>query len=254
MMSLPRAALVALLTSLSPASSALAQSGWEEDDAPIPYSDEVEEEEESSRRERPRRSDPSAEFREEVDWETEERERSLARLDDPFIGVGGNVLVGAVLLDSARGEFAEGSTGVGLRFNWEFGRLIAQEPWDEALFADLTWTWARLRQGTERVFGESHYHFFTVAPAYELHVDRAKAYGFYGQLGGGMAYQSAGITSDEQETTIAGIKPLFQYGVGFRARPAVGEGFRLTFRAELTRFRRSYMNDTLLAVSAGASF
>ncbi len=238
---------------------ASAQSGRWDDDAPIPYSDEEEVDEgpprdASGRRQLPGRSDPSADFREEADWEEQERELRLARLDDPFLGIGGSVLGGGLLLSSARGELAEPNAGFGARVTWEYGRLIAREPWDEALFADLTWIYGRSRDGTERVFNVGQYHYFSLAPAYELHVDRARTYGFYGQLGGGFGYQHAALSSDGQVTTIAGIKPVFQYGVGFRARPQLAEGVRLVLRAELTRFRRGYMNDTLIAASVGAGF
>ena len=178
-----------------------------------------------------------------------------AEIDDfALAAIALNAAANAVALDSARGEFAEARPGFGLRVNWEFGRLFALDPFSDALFADLTWLYGRLQDGTERVFGVSRYHYFSLAPAWEVHVDRARAYGFYAQLGGGLGYQHALINSDGQETSIAGIKPLFQYGVGFRARPQIGDGLRLVFRAELTRFRRGYMNDTLIAASVGAGF
>jgi hypothetical protein len=241
------------------ASSALGQSRWE-DDAPIPYSDDPEAEDTRPRdrtgaRKLPGRSDATADLREESDWEQEERAQRLSGIDDPHLGVGAEVTSGALLLSSSQGELVAPAFALGARVNWEVGRLLPSPPWNESLFVDLAWTFGRQSEGTERIFGRSHYHYFTVAPAYQFSVDQKRQYGFYLQAGGGLAYQFAGITSDGQETTIAGLKPLFQYGVGFRGGPELSPGgVRLSFRAEVTRFRRGYLNDTLLAASVGAAF
>jgi hypothetical protein len=93
-----------------------------------------------------------------------------------------------------------------------------------------------------------------IPPGQRQEPSAGREYGFYLQVGGGLAYQFARITADG-ETTIAGVKPLFQYGAGFRGGPELSlGGVRLSLRAEATRFRRGYLNDTLLAASVGAAF
>lgn len=243
-----------LLAMLMAALPAFAQ---EDDDAPIPYPDEEQEAPRDDRgmRELPGWSEPSAPDLREEDEAEAEGEVDYARLDDPNLGIGAELVGGALLLDSSRGQLVETRFAWGVRLNWEFGRLTTDDALREALFADVTWAYGAMRDGTQRIFVDSHYHFFTVAPAYELHIGGGKDYGFYGQLGGGMAYQFSGLHHDGQETTIAGVKPVFQYGAGFRGRPRVGEGnTRIAFRFEVTRFRRGYMDDTLIAGSVGASF
>ena len=56
---------------------------------------------------------------------------------------------------------------------------------------------------------------------------------------------------------VSGLRPLLQYGIGLRGRPLIGgddSRLRLTFRVELMRFRRSYLNDTFLGGSLGLAY
>lgn len=252
---MPRTTLLAALLLLTlHATVATAQ----DDDAPIPYPDEEDTRPTSEQglRELPQMSDPSAEFREEAEWEEDESELRLARYDDPNLGLGGELLAGVLLVEASRGSLVDPAFAWGLRFNWEFGRLLAQAPWDEALFADVTWAYGAMRGGTQRVYNDTHYHYFTIAPAYELHVGGGVDYAFYGQLGAGMAYQYSFLHVDGADHTIGSIKPVLQYGVGFRGRPKLmADGnLRLAFRLELTRLRRSYMDDTLIGLTLGTAF
>jgi hypothetical protein len=178
--------------------------------------------------------------------------QKLYRSDDPNTGVAGELLLGALLLDSSRGAFADASLGVGLRFTWEFGRLIDNERLHEALWGDVRWTYGRLQEGTSFVSGRTNIHFFTVAPAYELKL--ARALGVYAQVGAGAALQLTSLTLGEQVTEVNGLKPVLQYGVGLRARPRLSDAVSLALRLELVRFRRGYMDDTFLGGSIGTAF
>jgi hypothetical protein len=248
-----RGASLLLVGVLLAGADAFAQS-----DEPIPYPDDPPPTHDQGLRALPRHSqeveDPD-DLRRHVDWEDEEPP-SLARLDDPNIGAGGELVGGALMVDRADASAWAPRFAWGARFNWEFGRLISDELLHEALFTDVTWIWGSIREGTERIFTEAQYHYVTVAPAFEVHLDKAKAWGFYGQVGFGVAYQLSALTHDGSQTLIAGLKPAVQYGVGFRGRPLLSvDGLtRLSVRVELTRFRRAYMDDTLIAAGLGASF
>jgi hypothetical protein len=249
-----RALLFALSAALLLASpSALARGN--DDDAPIPYPDD-EKDDENERRKLPRRSDETPNIREESDYEQGERDETLAGYDDPNYGLGAELLSGLLLLDSSRGALVETRFAWGLRFTWEFGRVLPQETLRDALFADVTWAYAAIKDGTRDLFAESNYHYFTVAPAYGFPLGKKSAFAFYGQVGFGLGYQFSAIHIKEVETQIAGTKPLFQYGIGIRGRPALvaNESVRISFRFELTRFRRGYMDDTFLGGSVGATF
>ncbi|MDY7229387.1 hypothetical protein [Hyalangium rubrum] len=241
-----------LLGALALSTPALAQD--EDEDAPLAYPDE--EEEEDAPRKLPRRSsDPTADFDRMAD--EEEAEGDFERMygsDDPNKGLAGELILGTMLLDSSRGRFADPAFGLGLRFTWEFGRILDAEPLREALWLDVRWTMAGRSEGTELVVGSTRIHYFAVAPAYEFTFGPEKTYGIFGQLGAGMAYQSTSITVNEEATPIKGTKPLIQYGVGFRGRPRLSERMALTFRVELMRFRRGYMDDTFVGASAGTAF
>lgn len=238
-----------LLGGLLLATPALAQ---DEDDSPYSYSDdETEQEEEAPRRSR--YSDPGDELKDIAEQEGDEKSfRKMYRTDDPNTGIAAELLAGALLLDSSRGASAESGLGLGLRFTWEFGRLIDNETLHEALWGDVRWTYGSYQAGTTLVSGKTNIHFFTVAPAYELKL--TSAFGVYGQVGFGAAYEATSLKVGEAETVVNGMKPVLQYGVGLRGRPRLSDSVSLALRLELTRFRRGYMDDTFIGGSIGTAF
>ena len=248
-------AAAALVWAAAPAGGALAAGS--EDDEAIPYDDEDTPPGPTYRpRERPRRSEPTRIAPEETDVEKEDRERSLAELDDPNTGIAGELVSGAMLLDSSRGALVEGRFMWGLRFTWEVGRALPGTFFREALFADVSWSYVGMRDGTALVYGDSNYHYFTVAPAWGFQLWRDSDYSVFFQAGGGLAYQFSALHNGNTELTVAGVKPLIQYGVGLRGRPLVIEdlNLRVSFRVEVTRFRRQYMDDTFLGGSVGVAY
>lgn len=244
--------LALLLGALALSTPALAQYE-EDDDAPLAYPDDEEEELEDTPRRLPRRSDPTADYDRMQDEAEEEFER-LAGDDDPNKGFAAEVLLGAMLLESSQGRFADPTLGLGLRFTWEYGRILNNEPLRETLWADVRWMMAAHSAGTELIHGSSRNHYFSVAPAYEYVFGESKAFGVFGQLGGGFAFQSTSLTIGGEVTAVKGLKPLIQYGLGFRGRPRLSDTMSLAFRVELMRFRRGYMDDTFLGGSIGTAF
>lgn len=238
-----------LLGGLLLASPALAQ----EEDSPYRYSDdETDSYEEEQPRRRSRYADPGDEFREIAEQEGDEPTfKKMYRLDDPNTGIAGEFLAGALLLDNPAGA-AKVGLGLGLRFTWEFGRLLDNSTLHEALWGDVRWTYGNLQDGTTLVHGKSNIHFFTVAPAYELKL--ARYFGVFAQVGIGAAFQATSLTVGEQETVVNGMKPVLQYGVGLRARPRLSDALSLSIRLEAMRFRRGYMDDTFLGGSIGTAF
>ncbi|XXF80582.1 hypothetical protein P2318_12780 [Myxococcaceae bacterium GXIMD 01537] len=239
-----------LLGGLVLATPALAQ----DDDAPYAYPDEASSDrDEDDAPRRSRYADPGDEFREAAEHGDEaEGFQRMYRRDDTNTGIAAEVLGGALLLDSSRGAAADTTLGFGLRLTWEFGRLLDSERLREALWADARWTYGSLSDGTELIAGKTNIHFFTLAPAYELKL--AGTFGVYAQLGLGAALQTTSLTIGQQETVVNGLKPVFQYGVGLRARPRLSEKMSLAVRLEVTRFRRGYMDDTFIGASVGPAF
>ncbi|NTX01544.1 hypothetical protein HUA74_20660 [Myxococcus sp. CA051A] len=224
------------------------------EDEPGPSQEQIEEEEAAERRRR--NVDQADEFRNASEQEGEEGDfKELAGLDDPNLGVGVELLAGALLLESPRGRFADTVLGLGVRTTWEFGRTFDLEPFRENLWADLRWTYGNSSDGTDFIRGSTSQHYFTIAPAYEFKFGKSD-FGFFGQVGGGVAYQTTSITVDANETKVNGLKPLLQYGVGLRGRPRLSSSsnFRLSFRLEAMGYRRGYMNDFFLGGSVGATF
>lgn len=178
----------------------------------------------------------------------------LARVDDPHAGFAFEALVGLLLADSAAAGGPQGRFSGGLRGTWEFGRAIALDPFREALLLDLSWWASGAREGTEAVFSREALHLFTVAPAWNFRLSPQAPWSFYLQAGAGLAWQLADVTASGLTTEVSGVRPVLQYGLGLRARPQIDERLSLTFRLELTRFRRGYLDDTWIGVSGGLAF
>lgn len=227
----------------------------QDEDEAIPYPDD--EETQDDRRPLPRRSEETYTPREETEEELDEREEPLAGVDDPNLGLAGEFVGGLLFADASSGAFPTPRFAWGLRFTWEAGRTLGAEQLKESLFADLNWLYGANRTGTPLVFGDTHLHYFTIAPAYAFPLfGPNKMFALFLQGGAGVAYHATSITIDDVRTELNGIKPVFQYGLGLRGAPTVNEELplRISFRLELTRFRRGYNDDTFAGGSVGVDF
>ncbi|MCP3145170.1 hypothetical protein [Pyxidicoccus xibeiensis] len=242
-----------LLGGLILSTPALAQ---DEDEDPYATPDEESSRSSDDDYNRPEPVDQTDEFREVSEQEGEDGDfQRMSGLDDPNLGVAVELIAGALLVDSSRGEFSDNLLGLGVRATWEFGRILDNEALREALWADLRWTYGGLSDGTAFISGDTSLHYFTIAPAYELKLGKSD-FGFFAQAGGGLAYQATSITVDADVTKVNGLKPVLQGGVGFRGRPRLTSSgnLRLAFRVEALAFRRGYMNDFFLGGSLGTAF
>ena len=246
--------MIRTLLAVSLAAS-MAAYGQSDDDAPIPYGDgdEASGDTVTPRKAKKKRS-RRTEIREE-DEEEKEGEESMANIDDPNIGIGGSIIMGVAFLDSAK-YGVDPRYYFGLRFTWEFGRLIPDEYVREMFFMDVMWTYAATKEGTAQVNVDTHLHNFTVAPAFALPFGSKSPIAAYAQVGLGFDYSQSVTKIDTQTTTLGGTKFLFQYGLGLRGRPAVSADgtIRIEFRIELTRFVRGYLHDMYLGGGLGMIF
>lgn len=228
-----------------------------DDDEVIPYDDGASSDDSDTVKPRKKKKRRVEDVREEDD-EEREGEESLANVDDPNVGLGGDFLSGVALLDSSKFGL-DPRYYFGVRFTWEWGRLIPDEYVREMFFADVMWTYAASKDGTNQVNVDTHLHDFTVAPAFNLRFGQSFM-SFYAQLGLGFDYSYSVTQIKNADTTsnitLGGTKFLFQYGVGLRGRPAiVGDGsVRIQFRIELMRFIRGYMHDMYLGAGLGMIF
>lgn len=240
------------------------------DEGAIPYSDEVKQDE-RNRRELSKSSEGSSTLREETEVESIEREESLAAIDDPSIGLSGELILGVLLLDSSRGAGFEPKAMSGLRFTWEWSRtFFSDELFRELAFVDVSWSHAASTDGTQEINATSNYHYFSLAPAFAFPFGANSPVSVYAQLGIGFVFNPSVLEINKARTTVAGNKLLIQYGGGLRFRPLVltwerdGDrnanyaeavnGMRLSFRIEFTRFRRGYIDDTFVGGSLGLTF
>lgn len=250
--------LVGLLSATSAfAAKKKGRSKAEVDDAPIPFSDQEQQAEEDERRELPERSEATRERPVETQVEEEERLQNLTHTDDPTIGLSAELVLGLMLLDASRGG-VDPRFLWGVRGTWEWSRrLLTDELVREMFFVDFQWTITGAKEGTTQVFGVTTNHAFTAAPAIGYPLFGVKTpFVPYVQLGAGVAWQNTSLVVGTQETQIGGTKFLFQYGLGIRGRPVLfGDGqIKVSFRVELTRYRRGYVDDTFLGGSLGVTF
>ncbi len=245
------AAVALALLLLAPAARA-----QEDGEAPIPYSDEDKGASRPSSARPKAQRDHADDLRDAAEAEEEQDAPRLAGLDDPNVGLSLEAVAGLMLVGDSRGAGPAGRPAWGLRATWEFGRLSANETLHEALFADITWTYTGQREGTTTLFADDNAHRFSIAPAFAFPLRHGSTLSFFLQAGAGLAYQSSVLHINQAETRVTGVKPLFEYGVGFRVRPTlVPEGsLRLAFRFGLTRYRRGYIDDTFLGGSLGVLF
>jgi hypothetical protein len=228
-----------------------------DEDAPYAYPDENSK---SSRPGIPSPEDTEREFRRAASGEEDEPGKDFkhrAGEDDPNTGIAFEALGGVMLLGSPRGQLlGDPAPAVGARFTWEYGRLLNVEPLREALWFDVRYTYVGLHEGTTLVVGDAFRHYMSIAPAYELTFGEGSDYGVYGQLGGGIVYELSRLEVGGKPTSVEGIKPLIQYGVGVRGRTKLSadSNLRLAWRLELMRFRRGYQDDTYAGLSAGVAF
>lgn len=246
-----RSLKVALLAMALTTTTAWAQKSGSDD--PLPYDDD-DAQQPSKPKKSPRRAERIRE--EDEDEASHEQAETLTHLDDPNIGLGLDLLAGAMLLEPSKGSFADPRFGFGVRFTWEFGRLIPDEKLRELFFVDASWRWAQTQDGTTGLNVTASQHYFTAAPAAGLLLGEKSIFLAYAQVGIGVNADFESIKINQAETQVVGAKFLFQYGVGLRARPAITNdgSVRLTFRVELTRLLRGYMTDTWLGGSVGVVF
>ncbi len=230
-----------------------------EEDTPYAYPDEEKPEQtRRSRRRRAQQEEDTAEDFRRVSEEGDEKDfERLARMDDPNTGIAFEVLGGAMLLSSPRGQFlGDFLPAVGGRFTWEYGRLLNVEALREALWFDVRYTYAGVRDGTALIVGDTRVHYASIAPAYELTFGESSDYGIYAQVGGGIVYEHTTLEVGGKQTPVDDIRSLIQYGVGLRGRTQVSSAsnVRLAWRVELMRFRRGYLDDTFVGASLGTAF
>ncbi|MBL8952761.1 MAG: hypothetical protein JNK82_18415 [Myxococcaceae bacterium] len=241
------------------------------EDAPLPYDDQGDDDDDR-RRDLPRRSEGDRERGlEETEVERQDREISLAGEDDPNIGISAEVILGANLLDSSRAQGVEPMFMGGIRITWEWSRtLLSDEFWREIFFADVSWFGSTARGpggfgGTTDIFNSVNYHHFTLAQAFAYPLGRTPL-SVYAQGGIGFSYQQSNIYIQGADPVgISAVRFLLQYGLGIRVRIHLvsEEVFRqqgyvgipcISFRIEVTRFRRAYMDDTFIGASLGITF
>lgn len=242
------------------------------DEGAIPYSND-ESEDERNRRELPKNSDASGNVREETEIESQEREESLAAIDDPSIGLSAELIFGVVLLDASRGSSSTFDTRgmAGVRFTWEWSRaLFSDELYRELFFVDVDWRHAATSEGTALINATSNYHYLSLAPAIAVPFGSKSPVSFFAQLGLGVSINPSVVVINQKDNPITSTKFLLQYGLGLRFRPLVitwgrkakansdfegaADGMRVSFRIEVTRFRRGYIDDTFLGSSLGVTF
>lgn len=205
----------------------------------------------------PAQSDPTYVPPEEYPYEKEDRGERLSGIDDPGVGLFAEFIGAAMFVEAARGSLVDARFGFGGRLTWDWGRILPNETLRQALFADIQYLYTSWSEGTSAVFADTRFHYLTIAPAYTFPFGEGSPYGFYLQVGAGIALSGSTLSIDGERYSHGGLQPLLQYGLGIRGKPRLGgveNLLRLTFRIELTRYRRGYADDTYLGGAVGVGF
>jgi len=214
------------------------------------------------------RGDDSSELRDEADHgkphkrartaeeelaEPAKDEESLAKVDEPGHGLSFEVLVGPMFLhDSAAGVTTRFSFG--LDFTWQFGRLIFSPEWEflhNNFALDVSWFYSSQAAGTQEVAVGAQYHFLSLAFMFGFPVS---SFFFYGKIGPALTVMPVSYSVDGVQTSFSGVKGGLIYGGGAHMNLYLGDYVGVAASLEVLRFRRQYLDDTLLTLGVGLSF
>ena len=194
---------------------------------------------------------------EETEDEAKRRQRSLASVDDPNVGLSAEFVSGVALVEASRGG-VDARYQLGVRATWEWGRLLSHEVAREVLFFDVNWLYFSVKEGTASVSTATVFHHLTGTPGFALPVfGLTVPVAFFVALGPGFHSQTSTLQAlTAAPTTVSASRFVFQYGGGLRFRLPLTESkrVRLSFRLEFTRFHRSYMSDSFIGGSLGLTF
>jgi hypothetical protein len=190
------------------------------------------------------------------DYPNAKEEDRLSGIDDPGAGLSIEIFAAALFVEAARGSLVDARFGYGARLTWDIGRIFPEGALRQALFIDLQYLGTNFQDGTKEIFTSTHFNYLTIAPAYAFPFGEGSPYAFFLQLGGGIAIMDSPLTADGVVTANSGVEGIFQYGLGIRGRPRLGSdsSLRLTFRVDVTRFRRGYADDTYVGGGVGLGF
>jgi hypothetical protein len=243
--------LLASLLSLSLSLVLLPQRAWAQDEDDKQMNDGTDESTSSTKSHKKKHKTETAE----EELAEEKPTEKLSKLDDPRLGLSAEAAVSLGLLDKSYGP-GEISTGVvGLRVDWNVGRLWTtpdDEFWKYALLAELAYDYTGQSDGTQEIHTSTAYHYINVRGLFGYPVKDFLL--VYGAVGGGLTVESVHYTVDGKVTPLTGLKPNLDYGLGTRLLFSFTPQFALSLRLELMRFRRGYMDDTFLSFTLGGSF
>ncbi|MBI5543143.1 MAG: hypothetical protein HY901_04600 [Deltaproteobacteria bacterium] len=187
----------------------------------------------------------------------EVEEKSLSREDERGTGGMVELVTGPIFLSSPTGGVTtRGFFGFDVGVN--LGRYLFASEWQifhDGLYLEATYLGSKASLGTEEVLVESQYHYLSleVLAGFPITTEifRSLAY-----LKIGPAMMIMPVTYDVQGnlTDFTGVKGGIVYGIGFRSSMYFAKAVGFSCRLELARYRRGYLDDTLLTVGAGVAF
>jgi len=185
--------------------------------------------------------------------EAVEEDESLAAADEPGHAVAAELMLGAYFLHSPL-PGVETRFTMGLNVSWGAGRYLFSPEWEffhNNLFLEVSYLATKASVGTESVQVTSWYHTLSLAILFGYPLDPLL---FYAKVGPSMTITP--ITYDVQGslTSFSGLKGGVVYGVGVRTNYYVNDNIGIAGRIEIVRFRRGYLDDTMLAFGVGAAF
>lgn len=191
------------------------------------------------------------------DDELLEEHPRLAALDEPGHGFSVELVGGALMLDSALGEILpKPNFAGGFHATWQLGRLFRPE--NELLYRglhlDVSYLYTTGTEGTREVSVDSSHHHITAAALFGYALgSQPLSVLFYGKLGPALYVMPFQYSVQGVETDFTGFRGGIAYGAGVRGTWYFGD-VGIAARVELLRYRRAYLDDSMLGGSLGVAF
>ena len=184
---------------------------------------------------------------------SDQEDEVLAGVDEPGNGLAVELAGGPIFLSGATGSSTT-HFFAGFIASYQLGRALFTPKWEllrQSFFLELSYLGANAAWGTEEVRVNAWNHFLTLDILFGWPLEPVL---FYAKVGPALMVMPVSYDVQGSATSFTGVKGGLVYGAGIRTNLYLGEAAGFAARLELTRFRRGYLDDTLLTVGLGACF
>jgi hypothetical protein len=182
-----------------------------------------------------------------------EKDEALAGEDEPGHSIAAELVFGPIFLSNpVKGVTTRGTMGLAVTYG--LGRAIFSPEWEflhNNLFLELSYLATKQTVGTSsvQVGAWTHYLSFEVLFGYPF-----TPVLLYAKIGPALMIMPVSYDVQGQVSGVTGVKAGLVYGIGGRTNIYIGDHVGFAARIEVIRYRRGYLDDTLLIFGVGIAF